>query len=324
MGAESTHPPMPGSSHSLALIVPTKDRRDSLRRLLASLEAQSSRPDQVIIVNAGTEDCKSLAGEFPRLKISYLYCPGSSAAAARNVGVVALAPDIELVGFMDDDNVLDPGVLEAMISFWRNARADVGGAGFNIQYGCLGPQTNRERASRLGLWPYRRFQNTGGIPGSVPRSGFPRRYYPVAETIEVEWLDTFAAVLRREVVEQFKFDEFFAGYSYLEFLDYTYAISRKYRLYVLNNACVINYNSAVTRSYTFGRKQVINRIHFVRKHHQLSLWRCWLLLIVQALCNLARGIMARSPSFFKRGLGNCAGLAQAALGRVHPVPGQIR
>ncbi len=310
---------MPRWNHSLALIVPTKDRRDSLQRLLASLEAQSVRPDQVIVVNAGFEECRSVAAGFPHLNISYMHRPGFSAAGARNAGLVALAPDIELVGFLDDDNVLDPRVLEAMISFWRNARADVGGAGFNVQYVRIGAQNGPKRRSRFASWLHRTFQDTGGPLGKVPRSGFPRRYYPVAETIEVEWLDTFAAVFRREVVDQFRFDEFFVGYSYLEFLDFTYAISRKYRLYLVEDACVTNYGLPISRSYTLGKKQVINRIYLVRKHKELSLWRCFPMLVLQMIFNVTVGVLLRDSAHLKRALGNCAGLAQAMVGRVRPV-----
>mgnify|MGYP003346316836 CR=1 FL=1 len=52
---------MTNYSNRLAIVIPTKDRPDDLRKLLASLERQSRAPDQVIIINLSGRGDKDVA-----------------------------------------------------------------------------------------------------------------------------------------------------------------------------------------------------------------------------------------------------------------------
>jgi len=305
----------------LTIVVPTKDRYPQVRRLLSSLAAQTRLPDEVLIVGEGFENAETVR-EHPELNARFLDLPGLSISQARNTGMAAAREDAALIAFVDDDVEFEAQAIERMMTFWEQAPADLAGAGFNFR-NIPSRDTARKWALKPVRWAYRLFLG-GYTRGEVLRSGFPTPIYPVSETLYVEWLETVAAVFRKPVLAQIKFDEFFAGYSYLEFLDFTYRISRKFKLCVVHDALVTHYASPIKNGYLLGKKQVLNRIHFVRKHPELSLLRCLWALVMHAGFNLVVGLMLRDAGYFRRAKGNLAGLVQAARGRVEPVSGGIR
>ena len=77
-------------------------------------------PAQVVIVDEAGEG-NGLAREFPQLNIQVTTFPRGSASAKRNRGIECVPPEIELIGFMDDDIVLDPQALAAIEDFWRSS-----------------------------------------------------------------------------------------------------------------------------------------------------------------------------------------------------------
>jgi len=308
--------------YTLTIVVPTKDRPNELRRMLESLAAQSHLPDEVIVAGEG-EGVGDVTGEFLQLNAKFLNVPGLSICEARNAGARVARPDVTLIGFMDDDIVLEPGALEAMLAFWETAPAEVGGAGFNFR-NVLAPETERKWKLRPTTWMYDLFMLRNQPKGVVLRSGFPTPLYPVTENLYVDWLETIGLVLRREVVERFQFDDFFTGYTYMDHLDYTYGVSRRYKLCVVSNAWLTHYSSPIRNSYLLGKKQVINRVHFVRKHPELSVLRCCFILGLHVVFNLVVGCLLWDGGYLRRAWGNCAGFAQMASGRMRPVPGGIK
>jgi len=311
------------SKHKLSIVVPTKDRPQQLRRMLESLRQQTLLPHQVVVVASGSEESRGVGDEFPCLNIKYLHINRPSASRQRNMGLTLVDSDATLVGYLDDDIVLEPDAIETMLSFWEIAPPDVGGAGFNLRNVLVS-----DTARKWNLWPiswvYGKLMVRHKRRGKVLRSGFPTPIYPAQENTYVDWLESLGFVFRKHVAEEFRFDDFYEGYSYLEFLDYTYSISRKYRLCVVSNAWVTHYSSPIKQGYLLGKKQVLNRIHFVRKHPQLSLPQCWMALVSHLFFNIAVGLALRDAGYLKRAWGNCAGLALASVGKMTPVAGGIK
>ncbi|MFB3893938.1 MAG: glycosyltransferase family 2 protein [Phycisphaerae bacterium] len=286
----------------IAFVVATKDRPADLRNLLASLASQSRLPDEVIIVDASAEPVTAVVGEFPTLPVRYIRHLPPSASAQRNAGVKAVGEGIDLVGFLDDDAVLEPGAMEAMMRFWETAGEDVGGASFNWM--------NPARRSRLGGWLKRTWLCEAlGLysrrQGAVMPSGWQTLAVAVPETMNVQWLPSGASVWRRKVFEEHRFDEWFDGYSYLEDLDFSYGVSKKYKLAVVAEAGFRHYPSPSSRTggFKFGRLEVANRLFVVRKHG-LSIPRCYLALVIRMFGTLA---MAAVGGDFRSALGRLAG-----------------
>jgi hypothetical protein len=276
--------------------------------MLASLAGQSVLPGQVVIVDASAEPVDSVVREFPSLRIDYLRHLPPSASAQRNVGIRAVDPAMDLVAFFDDDAVLDAGAMGAMLDFWSKAPADVGGAGFNhLNAEPLRGQLKRSRlASWLGLY--------AATPGRVAPSGWQSLTGCVEQTLWVQWLGSGASVWRREVLETEGFDEFFDGYSYLEDLDFSYTVARKYRLAIVAEAGYRHYPSSSGRvnAFRFGKVEVRNRLYFVRKHG-LSVWRCRLGLLVRLGITVRLALAGHPLANLARAVGNVSSIARDLL-----------
>ena len=278
--------------------------------MLASLAAQSRLPEEVVIVDQDAST-RALAGEFAALCIRIVVWPGS-AAAKRNAGIRAVGCDVTLVGFMDDDIVLDPAAIEAMAAFWEHAAPGLGGACCNY---VNAPRGFGQELKRLSIW------NALGLydrtPGGVARSGFQTRMEPLCETAHVRWLPSGAAFYLREVLDQFRFDEWFESYSYLEDLDFSYRIGRQRALAVVAGARFFHYPSQVGRPgpYRFGKKEVLNRLYFVSKHAELSRTLCGLALSIRTLMSVLHGLTRIEPDYLKRAAGNIAGALLALRGK---------
>jgi len=297
------------ASDKIAIIIPTLGRCDDLRKMLQSLTQQTCPPDQVVIVDEAGEGF-TLAREFPQLNILVTTFPRGSASAKRNRGIQCVVPEIELIGFMDDDIVLAPPALAAIRDFWRSSPPDLGGASCNLvnhpprDFPGL---KSLKFASRLALYDTR--------IGMVLRSGFHTQLGCISRTQYVQWLPSTAVVYHRQVLADFPFDEWYQGYSYLEDLDFSYSLGKKYKLAVVANAQFHHFPSKIGRmdAYSFGKKEVINRFRFVKKHPELSPGLCCLALAVRAGMSVVLGFARFDGWHFKRAGGNIIGLLFLAM-----------
>ena len=295
-----------GPTIDLAFVVATKDRRVDLCTLLESLAAQSRPVRQIVIVDASSEPVDSVVGEYPQLRITYLRHLPPSAATQRNVGVAAVEETIGLIGFFDDDIVLEPDAIEKMAAFWAEAPAEVGGASFNIMNPTPtgGRWLKRSRlCTALGLYrPH---------TGQVAPSGWQTVMDTVENTCCVDWLPTTAVVWRRDVFRKAHFDDFFEGYSYLEDLDFSFGLGKLYKLAVVSDARYRHYPSLRGRIdlYKFGRIELTNRLYFVRKHG-LSVLRCYLGLGIRLLLTLLDFCRGGKITSLQRACGNLRELAR--------------
>jgi GT2 family glycosyltransferase len=289
---------------TITFIIATKDRPRDVRKLLQNLTEQSLRPDQVIIVDASAETDNNLIAEFSALDLRYIYHPKPSASAQRNEGIRAVSKEMDLIGFLDDDVILEPGAMDAMLRFWESAPEDVGGCGFNLKNFVPSGMERLKHLSltqRLGLYSPEK--------GIVMPSGWQTMIGEVYETTFVQWLPIGASLWRRTIFEKFHFEEYFEGYSYLEDLDFSYGVSSQCRLVVVADAGFYHYHSSGGRvsSYKFGKIEVANRLFFVKKHC-LSLVRCYMALLIRLGITLGRAFGRRDGSELRRALGNGVGL----------------
>lgn len=294
----------------IGFVIATKDRPADLRRTLRSLAEQSSMPRRVIVVDGGDNPVNTAVSEFDRkLDIAYVRHTPASAAAQRNAGVKMVSSDCELIGFIDDDAELEPSALERMAAFWREAAPNIGGCAFNLinHPPMRANSLKRSRlAETLGLYSAK--------PGLVLPSGWQTMIGRVAETIFVDWLPSTAVVWRTAVLKEALFDEFFTGYSYLEDLDLSFAIRRHWRLVVLAEAGYTHNPSPLRHlnNYHFGRREILNRLHFVRKHN-LSLPRCWLLIAGRLGMTLSHAALYFDANSIKRAAGNLAEIKSSLI-----------
>src|ERR1700749_1024458 len=99
----------------ISLIVASLHRTAELERLLASLETQSFRDFEVIVIDQNPDQrLADVLGKHPVLNLSHLRCP-PGASRARNMGIKAAQG--EIIGFPDDDCWYSTDLLQT-VSKW--------------------------------------------------------------------------------------------------------------------------------------------------------------------------------------------------------------
>jgi len=302
--------PPPTGVGPLAAIIPTKDRPRELKNLLVNLEQQTLKPAQVIIIDSGRGSLDALAAEHRILNITYRKYSPPSSARQRNEGLNHLAQAVNYVAFFDDDIILDLKAIENTVAFLDQASTEVAAVCLNL--------TNHPRlefpelkriplVERLGLYSWRK--------GVVLRSGFQTLIGPVREPTEVAWFPSTAIVCRRKALPLQSFDPWFQAYSYLEDLDFSYRLGKANRLLVIPSATFFHLESPHGREkrFLFGQKEVLNRVYFVRKHKELSLWLCGLGLILKSAMNLFQFLSTGRIAFLFRSIGNQVGFMRFAF-----------
>ncbi|WP_448950642.1 glycosyltransferase family 2 protein [Labrys neptuniae] len=103
------------SQPELSIIIPTKDRPGLLRRALTSVETQSLRDLEIIVVDDGDGSGMALAEGLGLDRLRAFASGGSGQVPARNLGIAAARG--RRIGFLDDDDWWeDAGHLERMLA----------------------------------------------------------------------------------------------------------------------------------------------------------------------------------------------------------------
>lgn len=302
--------------HKIALIVPTRNRLQILTRLLNSIKEQTVLPDQVIIVDGSDQPIENELKPFLNSIISYIRVFPPGLTRQRNEGRKALREDITLVVYLDDDIVMEKEAIEAMLKFWETAPEDMGGASFNI---INSPPNKPNFLTKL-------FLINNDKKGKILRSGCNTAVAPVLKDIFTQWLCGGATIWNRKVFKEFNYDEWYRGYAYLEDADFSYSVSKKYKLAVIHSARIQHLPPPLKpqKVNSYIKTHVIQQYYFVKKHPELSLlqfyWSIFGLILISALLGITR---LRLESFHSAA-GYIAGLASVIAGKLKQVDESFR
>lgn len=101
----------------ISVIVPTLHRREYLKRALSSLQHQSYRDFEAVVINDGGTDIKDIIDHYRRyFPITYIRNSiRQGAAKARNNGI--LSAKGKYIAYLDDDDIVYPDHLHTLITF---------------------------------------------------------------------------------------------------------------------------------------------------------------------------------------------------------------
>lgn len=257
------------------VVVPTKNRPQDLANFLSSVQTQTTMPYKVVIVDQS--DVKSdvdFVGEYPNLNIKYLYNPNlSGLCAAKNYGIKHM--EGEICFFFDDDIILDSDFFEKIVNHFDR----------NPNYaGICGRQKN-SKSSRLKVVAFETFHRG---PFRDIRKKCNSGYVNVA-LVPTNILPGGITAYKREVLEQYSFDETLIKYCLGEDMDFSYRVSQKYPLAFATDALALHNHSVIGRydvleSYACkvaGYNFFYNKN--IKKGHKLSLWLVHLGIVFDAL-----------------------------------------
>lgn len=104
----------------VSVIIPTCNRWASLQEAIASVNAQTYRPLQLVVVDDGSTDetpslCAKILDKFKQrdFQVLYIYQNNQGAPAARNCGILRSTGGI--IQFLDADDFLFPGKIAAQM-----------------------------------------------------------------------------------------------------------------------------------------------------------------------------------------------------------------
>ncbi len=103
------------------MVIPTFNRRELLLEALASVEAQTLRPAEVIVVDDGSSDGTREMLESMGGRVRPLFQSNAGAAAARNRGIEAAKGD--WIAFLDSDDWWEPSKLAKQVEARRRMPA---------------------------------------------------------------------------------------------------------------------------------------------------------------------------------------------------------
>src|SRR5262249_34532099 len=149
-------------------VVCTYERPASLARCLASLAAQDPAPDAVVVVDASDgADSEAVvqraSAERDLPPTSYFRVKGSLKGLTRQRNFALRFVGHDLVVFFDDDVVLEPGCVDALVRALRENR-EVAGAGAFVTNESRRPNALWRTRRILGIVPHL-------VPGRYTRSG---------------------------------------------------------------------------------------------------------------------------------------------------------
>ncbi|WP_226022870.1 glycosyltransferase family 2 protein [Halomicrobium salinisoli] len=104
----------------VSVVIPTLGRRDRLQRAIESVEAQTERPESIVVVD-GSDDrtVESLVADLDvPFDTTYVHQTGDGGlSGARNLGIEV--GDSDLVAFLDDDDQWFPEKLERQVAAYE-------------------------------------------------------------------------------------------------------------------------------------------------------------------------------------------------------------
>ncbi|MFH1466117.1 MAG: glycosyltransferase family 2 protein [Pseudomonadota bacterium] len=243
---------------SLSVILPTMDRPADLGRFLASLLAQTVRPEELVVVDAGASVearvAEAVAGSGIRL-VYLRSTPGTS--LQRNVGIEAARG--EILFFLDDDMVLEPDyVARSLEGFELPFDPPVGAVMGTITN--MGPEP-APLALLYGLLGVSHF-TTGDVCHLYPTGG-SRWLVAPSRPVPVPVVATGRVAYRRDALGEERFSEFLPGYTFAEDVELAIRVGRRWTLLQHPGARLAHHHSPVGR---VGYGDRVGRVLFSRYH----------------------------------------------------------
>jgi len=252
---------------TVSVIIPTHNRPESLRRTVDSLLAQSSLPDEIIVVNDGSEDIPADMGEaIAAAGVKFEYCEfrsdRPSAGASRNRGMDLASGQVMVM--IDDDVIPPPDCLSELIGMYDAApRGSVAAIGARP----VPPEPENRFGRRL-------WESLAVVLGEIRWT--PRvcagRYAALPSRLGGKLtpgkpMSGCLMSMRAELAGEYRFDdEFFRGYTLGEDRDLGFRIARDHPVFLAEDLTVLHAPHPGGRPDRFrmGRMLVSSTLHTAR------------------------------------------------------------
>lgn len=253
----------------VTLAVCTMSRPASFLRLLESVERQAPRPEQVVVVDASSDDATERAlreflvnlAAFP--ETSYERVTGDAIGLTRQRNRAVRLAQFDLIVFFDDDIELLPGCLGELTRVHRESQEPICGVAAVLENGLSSPTPLWRLRRALGVVPTLE-------PGRYCRSGMSTPWAFLdggRKLVQGDWLPGCAMMWRTDVARDLRFDESFCGYAQGEDLEFSLRAAGYGRLLVATDARCLHLHEPAGRPdhYRLGYMAIRNRWEIHRR-----------------------------------------------------------
>ncbi len=278
----------------LTVIICTYNRPHCVERLLESMNNQTRQPDQLIIVDSGDDGKVESLGEryanTLKSDVEYCHCE-KGLTLQRNIGIDKATGDI--VGFFDDDVVLDNGYFDEIIKPFSDEKVGaVSGYVYENDFDIIESFILRNyMKSAFFLWGEKFLSKVYNM-ATAPRKVF-------VGNIATRCLSGCNMFFRRSVFGKHKFAQWFEEYSNGEDMEMGLRVSLDWKIVATESARLHHYHESSGRvNYKkLGKMSVYN---FVRI---LTVARDDKILVNAVLLTIRRmlGVFLTSLFFVLRG-----------------------
>jgi GT2 family glycosyltransferase len=292
------------------LLLCTRNRAGEVRTCLDSVRVQTRVPDRVLVVDSSDDDETALvvadfAVAWPMGSIIEHRRAERGLTLQRTAGIDATAE--EIVHFIDDDTVLEPGYFEGIVdAFVADRDGSVGGVG-----GFVTDQPVHH-FRRVDAW----LGLDAAAEGVVLRSGRNVRVYTEPrEPIAVDWLSGCAMSYRRAVFATERPNLELARGGNGEDVDLSYRVRQHWRLVVTPRARLEHHESPVGRrsAEQLVRLELTSRYDRVRAGAgRLSRRAFWVSAFGQLAWYGAKGLVTFSGARLAIARETASGIAEIA------------
>jgi len=248
-----------------SVIVATKDRFENVISCLESVQKQTVLPETFVVVDAskknGLQQLLIDRTKGNSLELIYIKAkPGLT--YQRNLGIASNRN--ELVLFLDDDVILAENYLKQMKQIFSVDKENKIG-------GVTGFITNTSDYHLFSKIVRKIFCLSEQKKGEVKKSGANNGISSeIKKQIEVDWLSGCNQMYRAEVFQNELFDESLKGYCYMEDVDFSFRVGKRYKLLFNPQAkCVHNHLTVPTSRLKKKEKQkmfMLNYYYLFRKN----------------------------------------------------------
>lgn len=232
-----------------SVVIATYHRPKEIVDCIQSLLDQTVLPHQILVIDDGELETPPMEAECQAKGVGYVYFRKDKPdlTRSRNIGVSLSTGDV--VFFFDDDCIMEPQYLEETLKLYDQEDKDgrkVGGVGGIITNNH--PWTWKDTAR---YYYHRLFMLVGPREGRILRSGFCADYYltpnPITEVVDVDFFSGGVCSYRREVFDKVTFTPGYRKHALGEDKDFSYQVSRHYRLLMTPAAKLAHYESPSMR-----------------------------------------------------------------------------
>ena len=294
---------------STSLIIPTKERVSSLKKLFFSIKDYISEFNEILIIDSSEKFThESLIRNFKLYKNLKIFKSDPSSSVQRNIGMKNRNKNNKFIMFCDDDIVFEQNSIKIIDKFISNNLKSIG-YGFNL--------IEKDKSDFLEKIKKNKFFIKNKLydlePGIVCQNGWHTKLVNVKKDCNTMWLSTQACVYQSSLLQNILFDETLGKYSYLEDLFFSYELHKRGSLSLCHEAKYFHLNNIDRKNIKFGIKEVVNRHKFVKKNNLVS-YKFYITILLKILLNLVKVLTLRL-NLLPKLIGNLIGLILCTIRR---------